>query len=115
MRKVKVRVKVAQSCPTLCDPMDYTAHGILQARILEWVPFPPPGDLPSPEIKPRFPTMQADSLPSEPLGKHLGSASMATILTEVYLDNCNLKLRVIKIYKITDLSLSYSDKIKIRL
>ena len=33
-------VKVAQSCPTLCDPMDYTDHGILQARILEWVAFP---------------------------------------------------------------------------
>ena len=32
-------VKVAQSCPTLFDPMDYTAHGILQARILEWVAF----------------------------------------------------------------------------
>ena len=32
----KVKVKVAQLCPTLCDPMDYTAHGILQARILEW-------------------------------------------------------------------------------
>ena len=32
-----VLVKVAQSCPTLCDPMDYTAHGILQAEILEWV------------------------------------------------------------------------------
>ena len=31
---------VAQSCPTLCDPMDYTVHGILQARILEWVTFP---------------------------------------------------------------------------
>ena len=30
-----VLVKVAQSCPTLCDPMDYTAHGILQARIPE--------------------------------------------------------------------------------
>ena len=29
--------KVTQSCPTLCDPMDYTVHGILQARILEWV------------------------------------------------------------------------------
>ena len=29
-------VKVAQSCPTLCDPLNYTAHGILQARILEW-------------------------------------------------------------------------------
>ena len=33
-------VKVAQSCPTLCDPVNYTAHGILQARILEWVAFP---------------------------------------------------------------------------
>ena len=31
-------VKVSQSCPTLCDPMDYTVHGILQARI-EWVAF----------------------------------------------------------------------------
>ena len=30
-------VKVAQSCLTFCDPMDYTVHGILQARILEWV------------------------------------------------------------------------------
>ena len=29
-----------QSCPTLCDPMDCTVHGILQARILEWVAFP---------------------------------------------------------------------------
>ena len=36
-RYLKVKVKVAQSCPTLCDPMDYTVHGILQARILEWV------------------------------------------------------------------------------
>ena len=35
-----VKVKVAQLCPTLCDPMDYTPHGILQARILEWVAFP---------------------------------------------------------------------------
>ena len=33
-------VKVAQSCLTLCNPMDYTVHGILQARILEWVAFP---------------------------------------------------------------------------
>ena len=32
--------KVAQSCQTLCDPMDYTAHRILQARILAWVAFP---------------------------------------------------------------------------
>ena len=33
-------MKVAQSCLTLCDPVDYTAHGILQARILEWVESP---------------------------------------------------------------------------
>ena len=33
-------VKVAQSYPTLCDPTDYTVHGILQVRILEWVAFP---------------------------------------------------------------------------
>ena len=31
--------KVAQSCPTLCDPMDCIIHGILQVRILEWVTF----------------------------------------------------------------------------
>ena len=37
---LKVKVKVAQSCPTLCDPMDYIVRGILQARILERVPFP---------------------------------------------------------------------------
>ena len=36
----RVRVKVAQSCPTFCDPMDYTVHGIIQARLLEWVAIP---------------------------------------------------------------------------
>ena len=40
MLKVKVKVKVTQLCPFLWDPMDYTVHGILQARILEWVVFP---------------------------------------------------------------------------
>ena len=34
-----MNVNVAQSRLTLCDPMDYTVHGILQARILEWVTF----------------------------------------------------------------------------
>ena len=36
----KMKVKVAQLCLTLCVPMDYTVHGILQARILEWVAVP---------------------------------------------------------------------------
>ena len=35
-----MKARVVQSCPTLCNPKDYTAHGILQARILEWVAFP---------------------------------------------------------------------------
>ena len=52
--------------------MDYTVHGILQARILEW-PFPSPGDLPNPEIKPRFLALQADCLPIKPQGKPIPS------------------------------------------
>ena len=52
-----------------CDPMDYTVYGILQARIMEWVSFPSPEDLPNPEIEPRSPTLQAYSLPAEPPGK----------------------------------------------
>ena len=51
-----------------CSPPGSSVHGILQARILEWLPCPPPGDLPYPGIKPGF-SLQADSLPSEPPGK----------------------------------------------
>ena len=40
LKSEKVKVKVAQSCLTLRDLMDYTEHGILQARILEWIAFP---------------------------------------------------------------------------
>ena len=36
----KTIVKISQLCLTLCNPVDYTVHGILQARILEWVAFP---------------------------------------------------------------------------
>ena len=36
---VRERGKVSQSCPALCDPVDYTVHGILQARIPEWAAF----------------------------------------------------------------------------
>ena len=53
---------VTQSCLTLRDHMDYSVHGILQARILERVAFPSPGDLPNPGIEPRSPTVQADSI-----------------------------------------------------
>ena len=62
-------MKVAQECPTLCDPMDYTVHKILQARTLDWVAFPFPGDLPNQGIKARYHVLQTDSLPAEPQGK----------------------------------------------
>ena len=38
--KIDSEVKVTHSCPTFCNPMDYTVREILQARMLEWVPFP---------------------------------------------------------------------------
>ena len=49
--------------------MDYTVHGILQARILEWVAFPFSRGSPTPGIKPRSPALKGDSLPAEPQGK----------------------------------------------
>ena len=49
--------------------MDCTVHGILQARILEWIAFPSLGDLPDPGIKARSSELQADSLLGEPQGK----------------------------------------------
>ena len=61
----KVKVKVTQSCLTLCDPMGYTVHGIVQARILEWVAFP----FSRGSSQARSPALQADSLPAEPQGK----------------------------------------------
>ena len=76
--KVIVNVKVAQMCPTLSDPMDCnpqgsSVHGNLQARILEWWPFPSQGDLPNSGIKPSSPELQADSLSSDPPGKLSGA------------------------------------------
>ena len=64
-----VKVQATQSCPTLCDPMDYTVHGILQSRILEWVAFPFSRGSSQPRIELRSPALQADSLPAKPPGK----------------------------------------------
>ena len=66
---MEVKVKVIQLCLSLCDPMDYTAHGFFQARILEWVAIPFSKGSSQPGIKPRSPALQADSLPGEPPGK----------------------------------------------
>ena len=50
-------------------------HGVLQARILEWVNFPFSRGFSQPGIKPRSPTMQVDSLPAEPQGFPICSGS----------------------------------------
>ena len=49
-------------------------------------PFPSPGDLPNPGIKPRFPALQADSLPAEPPGKpkNIGVGSLS-LLQRIFL------------------------------
>ena len=58
-------MKFVQSCLTLCDPIDYTVHGILQAGILEWVSLSLlQGDLPNPGIEPKSPALRADSFTS---------------------------------------------------
>ena len=67
--QVKWTQSETQSCPTLCDPTDYTVHGILQARILEWVAFPFSRGSSQPRDQPRSPALQADSLPAAPPGK----------------------------------------------
>ena len=65
---------VGQSYPTLCDPMGCSwpgspVHGILQARILEWVAMSSSRGSSQPGIESRSPVLKADSLPSEPPGK----------------------------------------------
>ena len=67
----------AQSSLILWDLLDYSppgfsVHGIFQARILEWVAIPTPGDLPDPGIKPTSPETPAFAgtfFTTEPLGK----------------------------------------------
>ena len=62
-------MKVAQSCPTLCDPTHFTVHGILQARILEWAAFPFPRGSSQPTDQTQVSGIACDSLPDEPQGK----------------------------------------------
>ena len=83
--KVKSEREVVQSCPTLCDPMDCSPpdssiHGIFQARVLEWgstafsewLPFPPPGNLPDTGTEPTSlvsPALEGGFFTTEPPGK----------------------------------------------
>ena len=79
--------EVAQSCPTLCDPMDYSlpgssVHGIFQARILEWLSFPSLGDLPNPGIEP---------MSLEPPALARGFFTTWEAIGYIHISSCNLK------------------------
>ena len=55
-------MKIAQLCPTLCDPMDCSlpgssVHGIFQAIVLEWIAISFSRELPDPGIEPGTPTL----------------------------------------------------------
>ena len=60
---------VAQSCPTLCNPMDCNPLGFSRQEYWSGLPFPTPWDLPEPGIERDSPALQADSLLSEPPGR----------------------------------------------
>ena len=79
-------------CPTLCDPMDCSPQaprsmGFPQAKILEWIACPPPGDLPNPGNEPTSPTapaLQADRFfTTEPPGKHNSPSSTKFFISNI--------------------------------
>ena len=79
-------MKVAQLCPTLCDPMDCSlpgasVHGILQERILEWVAVPFSRGSSQPRDRTQVSELQADSLLPEPPGKpkNVGVGSLSLL------------------------------------
>ena len=73
--------------------MDCTVHGILQARILEWVAFPFSRRSSSPGIEPSSPILQVDSLPDEPPGKpkNTGVGDLS-LLQQMDIPNPGIKL-----------------------
>ena len=68
---------MSNSCnPMECSPPGTSVCGVSQARILEWLPFPSPGDLPDPGIKSLSPALQVDFLLTEPRGEPCRRKSM---------------------------------------
>ena len=75
-----MKVKVTQPCQTLCNSMEFSRPECWSEQ-----PFPSPGDLPNQGIKPRFPALQADSLPAEPPGKPNTGVSSLSLLQRILL------------------------------
>ena len=78
---VERKVLVPQSCPTLCASWTVALQALLSTEFSKqeyWSgqPFPSPGELPDPGIKPGSPALHTDSLPSEPPDKPNGKESL---------------------------------------
>ena len=89
-----VKVKVTQSCLTLCNPMSVQSMEFSRLEYWSGQPFPSPGDLPTPGIEPRSSTLQADSLPAEPQGKpkNTGVGSLSVLQRIFQTQGSNLGL-----------------------
>ena len=98
MEKKNLKVLAAQLCLTFynsmyCSPLGSPVHGILQARILNWVAIPFSRGLPEPGTEPGFPVLQADSLPSEP-PRNVHGTIIFTLMAESQEEIRSLLLRV---------------------
>ena len=84
-------VKVAQSCPAVCDPMDsatpWILHGILQVRILEWVAFPFSRGSSRPRNRTRVSCIAVDFLPTELSGNVAQVLSTEAVPVYISLSN----------------------------
>ena len=85
---------IAQSCPTLCNPMDYLVHGISRPEYWSGQPVSSPGGLPNPGMEPRSPALQADSLPAEPQGSPHCTSEASKML---HIDYTSIKRNKIKL------------------
>ena len=93
-------VKVTQSCPTLCNPLDYYCPWNSSGQNIG-VEIPPPGDLPNAGIGLRSPALQVDSLPTELSGKRLHynllcgkkyeEGNSQAMMTRYYLFGCMIR------------------------
>ena len=95
---MKVKVKVTQSCLTLCDPVDGTVHGILQASIREWVAFPFSRGSSQPRNRTQVSSIAGGFFTSwatreaQTLGCYPGNASSLILVTQTHL--CSLSAYV---------------------
>ena len=92
--------EVTQSCPTLCDPVDYSLHqaplsmGFSRPEYWSGFPFLSPGHLPNPGIEPGSPTLEADALTSEPPGKPQRRAMPKNVQTTIQLHSFHMQARL---------------------